>query len=76
MTVLTMVFGMIPLMFSTGVGSNGNNTLGSGVVGGMLIGTLALLFVLPSLFMIFQWLQEKVKPIKREEENEVPQIEQ
>lgn len=76
MTVLTMVFGMIPLMFSTGVGSNGNNTLGSGVVGGMLIGTLALLFILPSLFMIFQWLQEKVKPIKREEENEVPQIEQ
>ena len=76
MTVLTMVFGMIPLMFSTGVGANGNNTLGSGVVGGMLIGTLALLFVLPALFMVFQWLQEKIKPIKREEENEDPQIEQ
>ena len=64
MTVLTMVIGMIPLMFSTGVGANGNTTIGTGVVGGMLIGTLALLFVLPSLFIIFQWLQEKVKPIK------------
>ena len=64
MTVLTMVIGMIPLMFSTGVGANGNTTIGTGVVGGMVIGTLALLFVLPSLFIIFQWLQEKIKPIK------------
>ena len=68
MTVLTMVIGMIPLMFSTGVGANGNTTIGSGVVGGMVVGTLALLFVLPALFMIFQWLQEKVKPIKPVEE--------
>lgn len=64
MTVLTMVIGMIPLMFSTGVGANGNTTIGTGVVGGMVIGTLALLFVLPALFMIFQWLQEKVKPVE------------
>jgi len=64
MTVLTMVIGMIPLMFATGVGANGNNTIGAGVVGGMVIGTLALLFILPVLFTIFQWLQEKVKPIK------------
>jgi multidrug efflux pump subunit AcrB len=63
-----MVIGMIPLMFSTGVGANGNTTIGTGVVGGMLIGTLALLFVLPVLFVIFQWLQEKVKPIKTIEE--------
>ena len=68
MTVLTMVIGMIPLMFSTGVGANGNNTIGAGVVGGMVVGTLALLFVLPVLFTIFQWLQEKVKPIKTNEE--------
>jgi len=68
MTVLTMVIGMIPLMFSTGVGANGNTTIGTGVVGGMVIGTLALLFVLPALFMIFQWLQEKVKPIKFDKE--------
>ena len=64
MTVLTMVIGMIPLMFSTGVGANGNTTIGTGVVGGMVVGTLALLFVLPALFMIFQWLQEKVKPVE------------
>ena len=68
MTVLTMVIGMIPLMFSTGVGANGNTTIGTGVVGGMVIGTLALLFVLPAFFTIFQWLQEKVKPIKTNEE--------
>ena len=70
MTVLTMVIGMIPLMFSTGVGANGNNTIGAGVVGGMVIGTLALLFVLPAFFMVCQWLQEKIKPIKFEKEIE------
>ena len=64
MTVLTMVIGMIPLMFSTGVGANGNTTIGSGVVGGMVVGTLALLFVLPALFIMFQWLQEKIRPVK------------
>ncbi len=47
MTVLTMIFGMLPLMFSSGAGANGNSSLGTGVVGGMLIGTLALLFVVP-----------------------------
>ncbi len=63
MTVLTMIFGMLPLMFSTGVGANGNSSLGTGVVGGMFVGTLALLFLVPGLFMAFQWLQEKIKPI-------------
>ncbi len=67
MTALTMIFGLLPLMFSTGVGANGNNTLGAGVVGGMLIGTLALLFIVPPFFVVFQWLQEKVKPIKKAE---------
>ncbi len=66
MTVLTMVFGMIPLVLSHGVGANGNSTLGTGVVGGMIVGTLALLFLVPSLFVVFEWLQEKVKPIKFE----------
>ena len=51
MTVLTCVFGMIPLVIATGVGANGNSTLGSGVVGGMIVGTLALLFLVPSLFI-------------------------
>ncbi|MEE1099236.1 MAG: efflux RND transporter permease subunit, partial [Alistipes sp.] len=63
MTVLTMIFGMLPLMFATGVGANGNSSLGTGVVGGMLIGTLALLFLVPGLFIAFQWLQERIRPI-------------
>ena len=74
MTVLTMVIGMIPLMFSTGVGANGNTTIGSGVVGGMVVGTLALLFVLPALFIIFQRLQEKIKPIKPTNTNEEAEV--
>jgi HAE1 family hydrophobic/amphiphilic exporter-1 len=67
MTALTMIFGLLPLMFSSGVGANGNNTLGAGVVGGMLIGTLALLFIVPPFFVVFQWLQEKIKPLKKAE---------
>ena len=63
MTVLMMIFGMLPLMFSSGVGANGNSSLGSGVVGGMLIGTIALLFLVPGLFIAFQWLQEKIHPL-------------
>ena len=64
MTVLTCVLGMLPLVFSTGAGANGNSTLGTGVVGGMIVGTLALLFLVPSLFIVFQTLQEKVKPLE------------
>ncbi|WP_418991349.1 efflux RND transporter permease subunit [Alistipes sp.] len=64
MTVLTMVFGMIPLVLSHGVGANGNSTLGAGVVGGMIVGTLALLFLVPTLFIVFQTLQEKIKPLE------------
>ncbi len=63
MTVLTCVFGMLPLMFASGVGANGNSTLGTGVVGGMIVGTLALLFLVPVLFIVFQTIQEKFKPI-------------
>ena len=66
MTALTMVFGLLPLVVATGVGANGNSSLGTGAVGGMLIGTLALLFVVPSLFIVFQYLQEKVRPIQFE----------
>lgn len=62
MTALTMVFGMIPLMFSTGVGANGNSSLGTGAIGGMLVGTLVLLFLVPSLFVVFKWIEEKFKP--------------
>ncbi|MGN0189105.1 MAG: efflux RND transporter permease subunit [Candidatus Cryptobacteroides sp.] len=59
MTSLTMVFGMLPMMFSTGVGANGNMSVGVSTVGGMLMGTAALLFVVPCLFIVFQYLQER-----------------
>ncbi len=59
MTVMTMVIGMLPLVFSSGAGANGNRALGTGVVGGLLFGTLALVFVTPVFFIVFQWLQEK-----------------
>ena len=62
MTVATLVIGLFPLMAATGVGANGNRSLGTGVVGGMVIGTLALLFLVPTLFIVFQYLQEKLHP--------------
>lgn len=62
MTSATMVFGMLPLMFASGVGANGNISVGVGTVGGLLFGTLALLFVVPVLFVPFQYLHEKVLP--------------
>ena len=71
MTSLAMVIGLLPMMFASGVGKNGNQTLGAAAVGGMLIGTLCQLFVVPTLFVIFQSLQEKLRPLKfEEEENE------
>ena len=60
MTSMTMVFGLLPLAFATGVGANGNRSLGVGTIGGMLIGTIALLFVVPVLFILFQGIEEKV----------------
>ena len=66
MTSLTMIFGMLPLMFASGAGANGSRTVGVGTVGGMLFGTLGLLFVVPSLFVLFQALQERFKPISFE----------
>lgn len=66
MTALTMIFGLFPLMVASGVGANGNRSLGTGAVGGMVIGTLALLFIVPSLFIAFQWLQERIRPIQTE----------
>ena len=68
MTVLTMVFGMLPLVFSSGAGANGNISLGTGVVGGLLVGTLALLFVVPALFIVFQAMQERLMPDRKRDE--------
>ncbi len=74
MTVLCMVFGMLPLMFSTGAGANGNSSLGTGVVGGLLVGSLALIFVVPVFFVVFEWLQEKVrKPYHEDADLQVQQ---
>ena len=61
MTSLTMIFGLLPLALATGVGANGNRSLGVGVIGGMLVGTVALLFIVPTLFVIFQSIEERFK---------------
>ena len=68
MTSLAMIIGLLPMMFASGVGKNGNQTLGAAAVGGMLVGTLLQIFVVPGLFVIFQTLQEKFRPMKFEDE--------
>ena len=72
MTVITMIVGMIPLVIAGGAGANGNRALALGVVGGMSIGTLALVFVVPAFFIVFQTLEEKINgtPVKEEKEEE------
>lgn len=67
MTSLAMIVGLLPLMFALGVGKNGNQTLGAAAIGGMLIGTLCQLFVVPVLFVVFQSLQERFTPMKFED---------
>ena len=69
MTALTMIIGLFPLVVASGAGANGNTSLGVGTVGGMLIGTLALLFVVPTLFIVFQTLQERLMPARKHEED-------
>ena len=62
---------MLPLMFASGVGANGNISVGVGTVGGLLFGTLALLFIVPVLFVIFQYLHEKLIPAHTEKSIEI-----
>lgn len=69
MTALTMIIGLLPLVFASGAGANGNISLGVGTVGGMIVGTLALLFVVPTLFIVFQTLQEKLMPTRKRDED-------
>lgn len=71
MTSMTMIIGMLPLMFSRGVGANGNISVGVGTVGGMLLGTTGLLFIVPSLFIIFQYVQERFLPRRKEDGNQL-----
>jgi HAE1 family hydrophobic/amphiphilic exporter-1 len=61
MTSMTMVFGLLPLALATGVGANGNHSLGVGTIGGMVVGTIALLFIVPVLFVVFQTIEERLK---------------
>lgn len=68
MTALTMIIGLMPLVVATGAGANGNVSLGVGTVGGMLIGTAALLFVAPVLFIVFQSIEEKLMPKRKTDE--------
>ena len=74
MTSLAMVIGLLPMMFASGVGKNGNQTLGAAAVGGMLIGTLCQVMVVPTLFVLFQSLQERISPMKFEDEEENPDV--
>ncbi len=75
MTSLAMVIGLLPMMFAHGVGANGNRALGAGSVGGMLIGMICQIFVVPALFVVFEILQEKIKPIKWQNEEKGGNIE-
>ncbi|MNW04465.1 Efflux pump membrane transporter BepG [compost metagenome] len=70
MTSFAFVFGLMPLALATGVGAVGNRSIGMGAVGGMLVGTVLGVFVIPILFIIFQGLQEKMsaKRIAKEAE--------
>jgi HAE1 family hydrophobic/amphiphilic exporter-1 len=67
MTSLAMIIGLLPLMFAFGVGANGNRALGTTAIGGMLIGMICQIFIVPVLFVVFQYLQEKVKPMEWED---------
>ena len=70
MTSFAMIIGLLPLMFASGVGANGNSSLGTGAVGGMLIGMICQIFIVPALFVIFQSIQEKIKPLHWEGANQ------
>ena len=79
MTSLAMIIGLLPMMFASGAGANGNRALGTGSIGGMLIGMFLQIFIVPALFVIFQKIQEKITPLKWEDtdnegiENEIEQ---
>ena len=79
MTSLAMIVGLLPLMFASGAGANGNRTLGTSAIGGMLVGMILQIFIVPALFVAFQYLQEKFKPMKWEDvdnSDAEPEIEQ
>lgn len=69
MTSLALIIGLLPMMFASGVGANGNRALGVGSIGGMLIGMILQIFFVPALFVIFQLIQEKISPMKWRDTN-------
>ena len=69
MTSLALIIGLLPMMFANGVGANGNRALGTGSIGGMLIGMILQIFIVPALFVAFQLIQEKITPIKWKDTN-------
>jgi len=70
MTCLAFIFGMLPLVFATGIAAAGNQSIGTGAAAGLLVGTALGVMTIPVLFVIFQWLQEKIRPIKFEKDFE------
>ncbi len=69
MTSLALIIGLLPMMFASGAGANGNIALGAGSIGGMLIGMILQVFIVPALFVVFQIIQEKITPLKWEDTN-------
>ena len=69
MTSLALIIGLLPMMFANGAGANGNRALGAGSIGGMLIGMILQVLVVPALFVIFEIIQEKITPLKWEDTN-------
>ena len=67
MTSLALIIGLLPMMFASGVGANGNRALGVGSIGGMLIGMILQILIVPALFVAFQLIQEKFTPLKWED---------
>jgi len=64
MTSLALIIGLLPMMFAHGVGANGNRALGVGSIGGMIVGMILQIFIVPALFVIFEKIQEKIKPLE------------
>jgi HAE1 family hydrophobic/amphiphilic exporter-1 len=69
MTSFAFIFGLLPLVLASGIGAVGNRSIATGAAIGLLIGTILGLFVIPVLYVIFETLQEKIKPLKKEEIN-------
>ena len=66
MTSFAFIFGLMPLIFSSGIGAVGNRSIATGAAFGLFVGTFFGLLVIPVLYIIFQSIQEKIKPVNKE----------